>query len=63
MTMAAIASSLLFNLTTNGNGQLLRERLSGIVDDPALLGALWRASTSSHRSRRCAIGLLIDRIR
>ncbi len=40
MTMAAIASSLLFNLTTNGNGQLLRERLAGIVEDPALLGAL-----------------------
>src|SRR5262245_56001721 len=40
MTIAAIASSLLFNLTTNGNGQLLRERFSGIVQDPAVLGAL-----------------------
>jgi MFS family permease len=40
MTFAAISSSLLFNFTTNGNGQLLRERFLGLVEDPALLGAL-----------------------
>ena len=40
MTVAAISSNLLFNFTTNGNGQLLRERFVGIVEDPALLGVL-----------------------
>ncbi len=61
MTMAAIASSLLFNLTTNGNGQLLRERLSGIVDDPALLGALLACVYVVASFAQVAIGLLIDR--
>ena len=36
----AITGSLLFNFTTNGNAQLLTERFRGIVEDPALLGAL-----------------------
>src|SRR5438270_833292 len=40
MTLAAISSSLIFNFTTNGNGQLLAERLRGLVDDPATLGVL-----------------------
>ena len=50
MTLAAISSSLIFNFTTNGNGRLLAERLSGLVDDPAA----HRASCSpwSTRSRR-----------
>ncbi|MET0682175.1 MAG: MFS transporter [Casimicrobiaceae bacterium] len=61
MTMAAIASSLLFNFTTNGNGQLLRERLAGIVDDPALLGALLACVYVVASFAQVAIGLLIDR--
>jgi MFS family permease len=61
MTMAAIASSLLFNLTTNGNGQLLRERLAGIVEDPALLGALLAGVYIVASFAQVAIGLLIDR--
>jgi MFS family permease len=40
MTIAAISSSLLFNFTTNGNGELLRERFAGLIADPALLGVL-----------------------
>ena len=61
MTTAAIASSLLFNLTTNGNGQLLRERLAGIVEDPALLGALLACVYVIASFAQVAIGLLIDR--
>ena len=61
MTMAAIASSLLFNLTTNGNGQLLRERLKGIVEDPALLGALLACVYVVASFAQVGIGLLIDR--
>ena len=40
MTVASVTGSLLFNFTTNGNGELLRERFAGIVEDPATLGVL-----------------------
>jgi MFS family permease len=61
MTVAAISSSLLFNLTTNGNGQLLRERLAGVVEDPALLGALLACVYVVASFAQVGIGLLIDR--
>ncbi len=61
MTVAAISSSLLFNLTTNGNGLLLRERLAGIVEDPALLGMLLAGVYVVASFAQVGIGLLIDR--
>jgi MFS family permease len=61
MTIAAITSSLLFNLTTNGNGQLLRERFAGIVQDPAVLGTLLACVYVIASFAQVAIGLLIDR--
>ena len=61
MTIAAIASSLLFNLSTNGNGQLLRERFAGIVQDPAVLGTLLACVYVIASFAQVAIGLLIDR--
>ena len=61
MTMAAVSASLLFNFTTNGNGELLRERLAGIVDDPAALGALLAAVYVVAAFAQVAVGLLIDR--
>jgi MFS family permease len=61
MTVAAISSSLLFNFTTNGNGQLLRERLAGIVEDPALLGMLLALVYVVASFAQVAVGLLIDR--
>jgi MFS family permease len=61
MTIAAISSSLLFNFTTNGNGELLRERLAGIVEDPALLGALLAGAYVIGSLTQVAVGLLIDR--
>jgi MFS family permease len=61
MTVAAISSSLLFNFTTNGNGELLRERFSTIVADPALLGALLAVVYLIASFAQVAIGLLIDR--
>jgi MFS family permease len=61
MTTAAISSSLLFNFTTNGNGELLRERLTGIVEDPALLGALLAFVYVVASFAQVAVGLLIDR--
>jgi MFS family permease len=62
MTLAAISSSLLFNFTTNGNGQLLRERFAGIVEDPALLGALLGAVYVVAAFAQVAVGLLLDRV-
>lgn len=40
MTTAAVTSSILFNFTTNGNGQLVAERFNGVMQDPAMLGVL-----------------------
>jgi MFS family permease len=61
MTVAAISSSLLFNFTTNGNGQLLRERFVAITRDPALLGALLAVVYVVASFAQVAVGLLIDR--
>src|SRR5438094_3855371 len=62
MTLAAISSSLIFNFTTNGNGQLLAERLHGIVDDPATLGALLAAVYTVASLAQLVVGKLIDRV-
>jgi MFS family permease len=61
MTVAAISSSLLFNFTTNGNGQLLHERFAGITGDPAILGALLALAYIVASFAQVAVGLLIDR--
>jgi len=61
MTMTAITGSLLFNFTTNGNGQLLRERFSGIVEDPATLGVLLAAVYAVASLAQVVVGRLIDR--
>jgi len=61
MTMAAVSASVLFNFATNGNGELLRERLAGIVDDPAALGALLAVVYVVAAFAQIAVGLLIDR--
>ena len=61
MTIAAISSSLLFNFTTNGNGELLRERFAGIVSDPALLGVLLAGVYVVASFAQVAVGLMIDR--
>ena len=61
MTLAAIASSLIFNFTTNGNGQLLAERLGGLVDDPAAIGALLAVVYTIASLAQLVVGKLIDR--
>jgi MFS family permease len=61
MTIAAISGSLLFNFTTNGNGELLRERFRGLITDPALLGILLAGVYVVASFAQIAIGLLIDR--
>ena len=61
MTLAAVSSSLIFNFTTNGNGQLLSERLRGIVDDPARLGILLAIVYTIASLAQLVVGKLIDR--
>jgi MFS family permease len=61
MTLAAISGSLIFNFTTNGNGQLLAERLQGVVDDPATLGALLAIVYTLASLAQLVVGKLIDR--
>jgi MFS family permease len=61
MTLTSISSSLIFNFTTNGNGQFLAERLRGIVDDPATLGTLLAAVYTVASLAQLVVGKLIDR--
>jgi MFS family permease len=61
MTLAAVSGSLTFNFTTNGNGHLLTERLAGIVDDPATLGALLAVVYTIASLAQLVVGKLIDR--
>ncbi len=62
MTSASVTASLLFNFTTNGNGQLLSERMHGVVEDPALLGALLAAVYTLASTAQVVVGRLIDRL-
>ena len=62
VTIASVSGSLLFNFTTNGNGELLRERLRGIVEDPAVLGALLAAVYVAGALAQVAVGALLDRV-
>ncbi len=61
MTLAAVSSSLIFNFTTNGNGQLLSERLRGLVEDPATLGVLLAMVYTIGSLAQLVVGKLIDR--
>ncbi len=62
VTVASISGSMLYNLTTNGNGELLRERLRGIVDDPAALGMLLALVYVAGALAQVAVGSLLDRV-
>jgi MFS family permease len=61
MTLAAISSSFIFNFTTNGTGQLLTERLRGLIDDPATLGVLLAVVYTIASLAQLVVGKLIDR--
>ncbi len=61
MTMASASGGLIFNLTTNGNGQLLAERFRGLVDDPSTLGTLLAAVYAVASVAQVVVGRLIDR--
>ena len=60
-TATAATGSLLFNFTTNGNAELLRERFAGIVTDPARLGLLLAGVYTVGALSQVVVGQLIDR--
>ena len=62
MTAASATAGLLFNLTTNGNGQLLALRLGGIVDNPSTLGILLAVVYAIASLAQLVVGRLIDRM-
>jgi len=62
LTIASSTATLLFNFTTNGNGELLRERLVGIVEDPALLGLMLALVYVAGSFAQVAVGLMLDRV-
>jgi MFS family permease len=53
--------SLTFNFTTNGNGELLRERATAIATDPATLGLLLAGVYAIASVAQVIVGRLIDR--
>ncbi|OGA14537.1 MAG: transporter [Betaproteobacteria bacterium RIFCSPLOWO2_12_FULL_63_13] len=61
MTTLAITSSIVFNFTTNGNGELLKARLPILVQQPALLGTLLAVVYALSSVSQLAVGRLIDR--
>jgi MFS family permease len=62
MTAAAVTGSLLFNFTTNGNSQLLSERFLGVIEDPAVLGAMLAVIYTIASLAQVIVGRLIDRM-
>jgi MFS family permease len=62
MTVAAVASSLIFNFTTNGNAQLLTARFVGVIEDPALLGAMLALVYTIASLAQIAVGRMIDKM-
>jgi len=62
MSAAAATSTLIFNFTTNGNSQLLSERFRGVIEDPAVLGALLALIYAIASFAQLVVGRLIDRM-
>ena len=61
MVATATTTSVLFNITTNGNAQLLAERLDGLVNDPARLGILLAGVYAVASLAQLVVGSLLDR--
>jgi MFS family permease len=62
MTVASATGGVIFNMTTNGNGQLLAERLVDVVQDPAWLGLLLASVYAVASLAQVVVGRLIDRV-
>jgi MFS family permease len=61
LLVTTTVSGMVFNFTTNGNGEVLRERVSAIAADPALLGAMLALVYVIASVAQVVVGRLIDR--
>jgi MFS family permease len=61
MTVASATGGILFNLTTNGNAQLLAERFRHLMSDPVWLGLLLASIYAVASLAQVVVGRLIDR--
>ena len=62
MTLAATTGSFLFNFTTNGNNEVLLNKLGDQLRDPAVIGTLLAAIYCIAAFSQLIIGVLIDRV-
>jgi MFS family permease len=62
VTLAAATGGIIFNITTNGNAQLLAERFRGVQDDPSTLGLLLGSVYAVAALAQVVVGHLIDRL-
>jgi len=62
MTVASATGGILFNITTNGNAQLLSERFRSVMTDPATLGLLLAGIYAVASLAQVVVGRLIDRV-
>jgi MFS family permease len=61
MTGTAVFGTIVFNFTTNGNLELLRDRLTWLGDQPATLGALLASVYVIASLAQVGVGTLLDR--
>ncbi len=61
LTLTSTCGSLIFNFTTNGNGELMSDRLRAVTGDPALLGALLGMVYVIASFAQLIVGRAIDR--
>jgi len=61
LTLTSTCGSLLFNFTTNGNGELMADRLRAITADPAAIGLLLGLVYVIASFAQLVVGRAIDR--
>jgi MFS family permease len=61
LTITTTLGSVIFNFTTNGNAELLRERIGTLASDPARLGLVLAAVYTIASLAQVVVGQLIDR--
>ena len=61
MTCAAVSGSIVFNFTTNGNGEMLKARIAELASNPWLLSMALLVIFSVASLMQIVVGALIDR--
>ena len=61
LTITSTCGSLVFNFTTNGNGELMADRLRAVTADPALIGGLLGLVYVVASFSQLVVGRAIDR--